>query len=230
MNSELKMTKLQFFVMFILVLFISVTGFTYAYFALSISNNNTIGGKAATVNLTLGVQKIFPLSSSSNTGVLVPQVSISESASSPLSVALKRGCIDANGNLICQVYKISIANVGGTATQIVDGFVSFYSDVNLTTDVSTVMPNLRWKLITSVDTSNPNNSVLGANADLVANFNKNVFADDLTLATGGSATYYMIVWINETNEEQPLDEGKTFYGQIEFTSYNGTGVTSTFSA
>jgi len=230
MNSELKMTKLQFSIMLVLVLFISVTGFTYAYFALSISNNNTIMGTAATVNLTLGVEKVFPLSSSSNTGVLVPQLSVSESASSPLSVALKNGCIDDNDNVVCQVYEITIENVGGTATQIVDGFVSFYSNVNLTTDVSTVMPNLRWKLITSIDTATPNNSVLGGNADLVANFNKNVFADDLTLATGDGETYYMIIWINETNEEQPLDEGQTFYGQIEFSSSNGTGVSSTFTA
>ena len=37
----------------------------------------------------------------------------------------------------------------------------------------------------------------------------------------------MIVWINEINDEQS-DEGKTFYGRIDFDSSNGTGVTSTF--
>ena len=35
--------------------------------------------------------------------------------------------------------------------------------------------------------------------------------------------------INETNEDQPIDTGKTFYGVIDFNSTNGTGVTSTFT-
>ena len=223
MKNEITLTKFQFLVSIVLTLFVTITGFTYAYFALSESDSETVNGSAATVNLTLSVEKKFPLTDSENTGVLVPQLS------STLDLALKNGCIDDNKNIICQVYEIVIKNVGGTATQVVDGSVSFYGNPAMTFDVNSMMPNLKWKLITSVDVASPGNSVLGGNADLIANYDKNIFANDIVLKTNDEYSYYMIVWINETNDEQPLDEGSSFYGKIEFNSANGTGVTSTFT-
>lgn len=222
--------KFQIAITLIILLSFCITGATYAYFAVSASNTNTITGDAATVNLTLSVSKVFPISSSENTGVMVPQLSTSGSNTSPLSTALKSGCVDANSNVVCQVYEITVQNVGGTATQVVDGSVSFYSNPEQTADISTQMPNLKWKLITSVDKTNTTNSVLGANVDLSANFNENIFADDIKMVTNSKFTYYMIIWINETTQDQPTDEGKTFYGKIEFNSSNGTGVTSTFNS
>lgn len=229
-NQQKKLTKIQLTITLILILLFSITGATYAYFAISANNNGTITGDMATVNLTLDVTKIFPTASSTNTGVLVPQLSTSGSNTSPLSTALKSGCVDENSNIVCQVYKIDIKNDGGTATEVVDGWVSFYGDADMTIDAGITMPSLRWKLITSANATTPSNSVLGANNDLVANANENIFADDVTLVTNASFTYYMIVWITETEVDQPTDPGKTFYGKIEFGSSNGTGVTSTFSA
>lgn len=221
-------TKVQLTITLLLILFFSVTGATYAYFAISATNNNTITGRAATVNLTLTVNRVFPTTDSDNTGAIVPQLSTSGSATSPLATALKNGCVDANKNIVCQVYHISIQNAGGTATQVVDGKVSFYGNSAMTTNVHTTMPNLKWKLIESVDATTPNNSVLGTNADMEANSNANKFVSNLSLATDAKFDYYMIVWINETSSDQPTDKGKTFYGKIQFDSSNGTGVTSTF--
>ena len=56
------------------------------------------------------------------------------------------------------------------------------------------------------------------------------FADDVILATDEYKEYYIIVWINETNTEQPLEPSKSFFAQVVFNSSNGTGVTSTFTA
>lgn len=229
MENGKMITRTQLTVTLILILFLSITGATYAYFAISATNNNTITGNAATVNLTLSVTKVFPTATSTNTGAMVPQLSVSGSSSSPLSTALKNGCVDANTNVVCQVYKISIQNQGGTATQVVDGAVSFYGDSAMTTNVHTTMPNLKWKLITSVDTGTPSNSVLGTNADNEANSSANPFVSNLTLVTNAFSDYYMIIWINETNADQPSEPGKSFYGKIQFDSSNGTGVTSTFA-
>ena len=214
-------------------MFFTITSATYAYFAIS-ATNNTMTGEAATVNLTLNVEKIFPTASSDNTGVMVPQLSVSQSDTSPLSSALKTGCVDQNKNVVCQVYKINIQNIGGTATQVVDGMVSFYSDSAMTTDVNLSMPNLKWKLITSANATTPSNSVLGTAADLVANDDENIFADNVTMATNSTFDYYMIIWINEIDENQTdqspsASNPKRFYGEIEFRSSNGTGVTSTFT-
>lgn len=224
-------SKNQLLITLILILFFTVTGATYAYFAVS-ATNNTITGTAATVNLTLNVTKQFPTAGSNNTGVMVPQLSTSGSATSPLATALKNGCVDGNKNVVCQVYKIDIQNAGGTATQVVDGRVDFYSNAALTTNVNSSMPNLKWKLITSVNTTTPANSVLGTNADLIADSSgtDNIFANDLSLATNASSTYYMIIWINETNNDQTAEPGKSFYASVKFESSNGTGVTSTFTS
>lgn len=231
-NKFMKLTlpKLHLYLTLILILFFSVTGATYAYFAIS-ATNNTITGEAATVNLTLNVSRVFPTASSVNTGVLVPQLSVSGSNTSPLSTALKNGCVDGNKNVVCQVYKIDIQNVGGTATQVVDGSINFYGNTAMTNDASTTLPNLRWKLITSVNATTPANSVLGTNADLVADANgDNRFASNVTLATNNKYTYYMIIWVNETLVDQPIDQGNSYYAKIEFNSSNGTGVTSTFTS
>lgn len=231
MISDIKnYNKFQITITLIILLSFCITGATYAYFAVSATEHNTITGDAATVNLTLSVSKVFPTASSENTGVMVPQLSTSGSSTSPLSTALKSGCVDGNGNIVCQVYEIIIENIGGTATQIVDGSVSFYSNPEQTTDISTEMPNLKWKLISSVDKNTPTNSVLGTNSDLSANFNENIFANDVKMVTNSIFPYYMIIWINETTQDQPTDEGKTFYGKIEFNSSNGTGITSMFNS
>ena len=97
-EKEKQLTKSQLTITLLLVLFISITGTTYAYFAIG-ADNNTLTGDMSTVNLTLDVSRIFPLESSDNTGVLVPQLSTSESATSPLANALKSGCVDSNKNV-----------------------------------------------------------------------------------------------------------------------------------
>ena len=226
-NKEFNLLKNNMVLILIGTLLFSITGATYAYFAISATDNTTITGNAATVDLTLTVEKMFPTASSNNTGVMVPQKSTSGDTNSPLSSALKQGCVDDNTNVVCQVYKIKIKNDGGTATEVVDGSISFFSDSALTSNSLTTMPNLKHKLITSVDTSNPSNSVLGANIDEQASSTPYKFATDVTLTTNQEYTYYIIVWFNEKEEDQ-IDEGNTFYGKVEFNSSNGTGVTSTF--
>lgn len=215
----------QFTLMFICIFFVSIVGATYAYFAIGASNNNTITGNAATVDLTLEVNKLLPLKASS--GYIVPQKSVSGSSNSPLSTALKSGCVDANNNIVCQVYSIDIKNDGGTATEVVDGKISFYANSSMTINSFSKMPNLKWKLITSIDTVNNNNSILGDNIDNIANSTAVNFVSNVTLATNQHYTYYMIIWLNEVGSDQS-DEGNTFYGKVEFNSSNGTGVTSTF--
>jgi hypothetical protein len=181
----------------------------------------------STVNLTLQVEQVFPDAEADSTGVMVPQKSISGSGTSALASALKNGCIDDNKNVVCQVYSITVANDGGLATEEVDGKVSFYANQNMTEGSETKMPNLSWKLITSVDTTNNSNSILGTNLDNSASGTAAYFVRDVELETDDRETYYMIIWFNETENPQ-IDKNNTFYGKIEFNSSNGTGVTATF--
>lgn len=251
MTTKKKLTKMQLMVTLIITMSLCITGATYAYYAISASNTNKITGSSATVNLTLDVTRVFPTESSVNTGAMIPQMT-----GNPLFSALKGGCVDGNLNVACQVYKITISNNGGTATQVVDGKILFYSNSTMTTDISTTMPDLKWKLVSSVNETTPTSSVMGTDTDRVANANENLatneFVSDLTLVNNGSQTYYIIVWLNEkgtfnsdghlvdgsgnviTDEDGTYDqsdqEGKSFFGKVQFDSSNGTGVTSTFQS
>ncbi len=183
------------------VYFISVTGSTYAYFALSASSENKISGTIATANLTLTVTKVLP----NNNNPLVPQL---ESAlKSAISSNYK--CVDGNGNNVCQIYKIVIKNTS-TASVDISGYIHFSGVTNL--------PNLKWRLLDSESTLGVHNSYSATGID-------NLFADRINLSSNQTNTYYMAIWINETGAAQS-DTG-AFGGTISFKSSNGTGVTST---
>lgn len=185
----------------IIVYFITVTGSTYAYFALSASSDNKISGTTATANLALTVSKVFP----SNTNNLVPQL---ESAlGSAISSTYK--CVDGNNNNVCQVYKITIKNTS-TASVDISGYIHFSGVTNL--------PNLKWRLLDSESILGTHNSYNASGAD-------NLFVDRVKLSSNQTNNYYMVIWINETNSAQS-DTG-TFGATISFKSSNGTGVTST---
>lgn len=204
--------------MIVVAFIISIISATYAYFAFSISNNNSISGDAAVVSMNLNVRRIFPNRASAG---MVPQLS-----GSALEAALKRGCVDENNNTICQVYNIYVKNTGGS-TVTVDGSISFFSDIDFTEDVSTNMPNLKWMLISSVDEVNSTNSVLGNGTVRVANSSGLKFDTNLELGSNAEKNYYIIVWVNEVDDVQ-TDQGHNFHGKVDFVSSNGNGVTATF--
>ena len=45
--------------------------------------------------------------------------------------------------------------------------------------------------------------------------------------SGVIVTYYIVVWLEEMNVDQPGDQLKTFKAIIKFEGENGTGITST---
>ena len=83
-------------------LVISITGATYAFFALSISNTTAVTGTTATTNLTLSVEE--QALKTPNTGKMVPQLS----TAIPTAINTTNKCVDANGNVVCKVYKITV--------------------------------------------------------------------------------------------------------------------------
>ena len=149
-----------------------------------------------------------------------------------ITILLLTGCVDGNKNVACKVYKIDVSNIGGIATQVVDGKINFYSDTSMTTDVNTVMPNLKWRKINSADENNPSGSVLGSYANNNANATGIKFISSLTMNGNSTFTYYIIVWVNEINQGQSdystSDLQKHFYGEVSIESSNGTGVTGVF--
>lgn len=131
--------KIGALIVAIAVLLVSVTGATFAYFALTVSNNATITGTTATAGLTLSVQEQTLGGTSSGspvTGKMVPQLY------SALGTAISSSynCVDANGNTVCKVYKITVANQS-SASVVVNGTIQF-TEFN-----GSGTTNLRWRRI-----------------------------------------------------------------------------------
>ena len=115
--KDKKKKKIVSLVIITLILIVSIASATYAYFALSASDSETIGGTVGGVSLELTVSKELPVSTPST---MIPQLeSTLEDA-----VSNEYNCIDDNNNVVCQVYKATLKNNGSIAA-IVDGTITF---------------------------------------------------------------------------------------------------------
>ena len=223
-----KKINLQLTITLVIILLITITGTTYAYFSITSNTNNATTGNMATVTLDLKVTKIYPQEDLTYNNVMVPQLS----TTSALGSALQGGCVDQNRNIACQVYKIELENQSSGVTQEIDGSISFFGNSEYTTNIATIMPNLKWKLVTSVDETTPENSIIGTNAMKNATSSEQKFAENITMNPNDKFSFYFIVWINEINSSQDDNSTsvlkKNFYGKVTATSSNGTGVTAVF--
>lgn len=219
----------------IAVLIVSVTGSTFAYFALTVSNTTAVTGTTATANLTLSVEE--QALKTPNTGKMVPQLG----AAIGTAINNTNKCVDANGNIVCKVYKITVTNTS-SAGALVNGTIIFTNYSGTT--------NLRWRRIdgaTSATTTTASTSYapagvtvsMNAETDLISgsecvpsNSAKRSGCNDVQLAaTNGSEIYYIVVWIQETGSDQTgADAGKTFNATIKFEGANGKGITSTITS
>ena len=186
-------------------LIVAIIGATFAYFTATATNNETIKGNAATVSLGLSVEKV-----SHGEKGLVPQL---ETA---LSSAMKGvdgagtgedSCVDANGNTVCQVYKITVTN-SGTGDAKLNGTLALEKGK---------ITNLKWATVTGWGTDPVAQGAKGDN-----NIDTNV-----TVTGGGNKEYYVVIWIEELTT--PQNDTGNFTGIVTFNAADGQGVTSTFT-
>ncbi len=187
----------------LIVLIFSITGATYAYFALTASNNTTITGTVGGATLSLTVTKSFPTSTTN----MVPQL---ESTLDD-AISTTYSCVDGNGNVVCQVYKAVIKNTGTTSAELT-GTISFQ---NINT-----LPNLKWKQLTDERT-------IGSDTAHIALSSEQAFENKKLFAPNETTTYYFVVWIDEIGAAQ-TDRG-TFRATINFKPASKAGITSTIA-
>lgn len=208
-NDDKKILTIAIGIMLILIAF---AGATYAYFAFSASNNNVITGEIGTVNLSLNVTKVLPNTTSVD-NILV--TSFNE-----LSSNLNNKCLYTDGEFAtCQLYKIVLTNnADGVNTKVV-GSVSFNNATS---------PNLSWIKLDNYDASTTYTaSSIGGDKHKASSTFTN-FSNAYLLKKSNSVTYYLLVWVDESEDEQ-TDDG-SFTGTVRFEDENGKGVTSTFGA
>ena len=172
--------KLIIFEIVCVALIIGLIGYTYSFFNVTATNDSVIYGEAASVNLSLEVEKIAP---STNKG-LVPQL---DQYITSAVIGRNGNCVDDNNNNVCQVYKITVTNSGASVH--VNGRLNLDAKNN---------SNLKWAIISG--TTNPT---------LVSSVNPYSYVkltENELYNSKQSKDYYIVIWISETGTIQ-TDQG-----------------------
>lgn len=251
--------KILTLIALIAIIIITTTSATYAFFALSATNNSVITGTASTASLTLTVTEATlggTNSGSSKTNVMVPQLESTLGTAMSSATGTDYKCVDANGNTVCKVYTIKVTN-GSTAAVRLNGTIQFLAPKSSTAGTNTYT-NLYWRKTTntttlgtgtSVQVKNSNNTAITSNTtvtdcsttgnycsqiyDIIAGTTCTVSSGSgctrIPLASGASATYYIVIWINETSASQNSTDKGTWQAIISFMGENNKGITSTIT-
>lgn len=208
-------------VMGVATLVVAIIGATFAYFSATDTAEEIVEGEAAAAGLSVTLARV---STQANGGLIPIADGTSEKEGyedSLLDTALNNAgkmCLDKENNTVCQVYKITVKNDGGSTVRL-NGTLSL---------TATGYTNLKWANINAGEglTTDTTPTTVGTtlNASTVTTITSN------EVYTGGQEKYYYImVYINEIGDPQEeLDNGE-FTGTVSFNAAGGSGVTATFS-
>ena len=198
----------------ILIVIISLLSYTYAYFSFSNNDNNAITGNATKTEIQLTVEKIVPTANNSDLK-LIPLLNDAVS-NAVAGIGGNSSCIDANGNLSCQTYKITIENTGSSNLKLKGTIELTASGTN------NIFSNLKWQELensTTTKASSPINSM-----------GTSTLVESLDLNPGSKKEYYFVLWISEVNRDQSGEDYGNFRGTVAFNDSNGQGLTATFNS
>lgn len=209
-RNERKGQGTFYMIIAMLTLVVAIVGATFAYFSLQASDENTVKGNAAKVGLSLEVRKV----SVDASGDLVPlDELLLEKAIKGDSATESQMCVDKNGNTVCQVYEVKVTNEGSAATAV---------NGTLTLTAETIT-NLKWQIMTDQNTPVTDSGQFKTTDDT------EIAKNDTIEANPGTKSYYIMIWIDEIEEDQNDSDTGAFTGVVSFTSADGSGVTGTFS-
>ena len=206
MEENRKGTGVFYAVVGVATLVVAIIGATFAYFSASATNNTDVTGTTASkAALTLTIARV---SDSNTVRNMIPM--LSTDLQKGVTGTNSKSCIDANGNTVCQVYKVTIGNSSKDIGVTVDG----------TMNLTSTGKNMKWQVLTDATTVNADATtvVQGTNGDIVKK---------QALTAEGYQDFYLVIWLEETNTEQDADDaGKEFTGTVTFSGVNADGSTS----
>ena len=226
-------------------LVVTIIGATFAFFSASAgSANNAITASGATVSLNL--IEADPNGLKTN---LIPMDETNSKFASVVGIGGTK-CTDDNGNNICSVYQFTVENPSSnTASQTIfptlkattNGFTNLHyvvfkgaassipSSANFSTSataspVSSDYSDVNGTIVNDGTLVVKNNVAPAANASHTATGTSDTLDNmRITLASGQSITYTIVLWLHETGSQQNAEQGAQFAAGITFNTSSGTG-------
>ena len=205
-------------VLSVATLIVSIIGATFAYFVASANGKeNAVQAGAANVAGTLTLsetvdyrQNMIPV-----TETIMKTSYKRVDAATGTGTGRCEGYSAAGGNTVynlCSIYQFKVSNSASIAQTI---YASLTANTN-------TFKNLKYCIFEGEAGTTDTEKVACKNMPTEGNTDKNIFSE-LIPATTGTHTYTLVMYINETTEDQtPTDSGKTFAGTISITSGDGS--------
>ena len=210
----------------VLTLIVAIVGATFAYFSTQVNSaNESVNINSYQFATSLAFKEVYPTKEHK---ALIPLDSKATNGDTTyLAKALSEGCVDAKGYQVCAVYEAALTN---TADDVV---LTPSFDVTTNEFVNETNSNVYALLATAngvdeVPTAftykreNATNVIAAKNA-LTYNGQSTI-----TVTSGQTAKYYLILWLENLDESQP-DMNKTLKGQITFSSEGGAQLKAEFN-
>lgn len=229
-------------------LIVAIIGATFAWFSASVgSGENDVNLTAYQFDAKLTVERVFPTAENASKKIIpfVPDKVLREGQgdqTNNMNYALNEAtnkCLDSSGYLVCSLYKITVTNNGSDAIEL-DGSVTTMETTPTETGTTlTANGDLKAQII-SYDggkytyTHNLSKALALPNT---ASGSGKLIMDPATLTVGATpgantAELYVLVWLNDTTENQSSMMGASYKGQFIFSAVGmgaGNQLTGTFN-
>ena len=229
-------------------LIVAIIGATFAWFSASVgSGENDVNLTAYQFDADLTVERVFPTAENASKKIIpfVPDKVLREgleNETNNMNYALNEAtnkCVDSSGYLVCSLYKITVTNNGSDAIEL-DGTVTTIETTPAEKGTTlTANGDLKAQIISYADgkyTYTHNLSKALALPNTVSGSGK-LIMDPATLTVGATpgantAELYVLVWLNDTTENQSSMMGASYKGQFIFSAVGmgaGNQLTGTFN-
>lgn len=215
-------------------LIVAIIGATFAWFSASVgSGENDVNLTAYQFDAKLTVERVFPTAENASKKIIpfVPNEVLragETNETNNMNYALNEAtdkCVDSSGYLVCSLYKITVTNNGSDAIELDGSVTTMETTPTETGTTMTANGDLKAQIISYADgkyTYTHDLSKALALPNTVSGSEK-LIMNSATLTVGATtgantAELYVLVWLNDTTENQSSMMGASYKGQFIFSA------------
>lgn len=201
------------------VVIIVSTGTSFAYFSANVSGGNSIAGETFDFDVEVTATPVYKATR------IIP---LEDEYIDDAITKNTNKCIDNKGYEVCSLYSITLTNNG--SAQILNGYVS-----TIESERPYITDNLRCQLFDSNYNAISDITILSKTVGEGSYLKKTEdevttdVAIEVNETTKKETTYYLAIWLHDTDVYQNEDYSKTFAGKIFFESIYGDKIYADFS-